>query len=220
MGSIDHKGNVVNFHKATQECVVTDKPLIPGQQPNALFDEYVTWLAAIEEKLLEHVIDNRNIYKKLAGDITEPNRQKAIELLRTRFKSPLHEQGGNQKVSFKAKLYQKRYKQKAERKEFACALDEELAASHNVQRTDIPVFEANGQLVPLEERVLRPDDVVSLQSRLFVLDDSTAVKKSFTLTRHLGSVVILRKGLHDYTKLLEMQRWRKVSALRTGVNKW
>eukprot|EP01134_Creolimax_fragrantissima_P001683 CFRG1683T1 len=198
IGLQDYMMKSIKPYYASQEIVLGDKPLIPGGQSNAVYEDYMKWVEKIEEKLIDHVTDNRTSYGFITQDILETNRDAVRAIIKERFiSSVVSTKRGEKHIRFKAKLYVKEKKlgnQPSSTKKHACMLDEEVARTTGLVRNDVPVYEANGRLVPLEDRILNSDDVVCMQSRFFVTNTSSEEKRRFTLVHQLGSIVILRRA--------------------------
>jgi hypothetical protein len=197
-------GNVDSFQEAEQSLTVTNRKF-EARGINPLIQGYFDWIAAIENKLIDHVADNLDAYPTLKSkfaSLAESNGSELKAVIASSLvksiipsKVPVGETRNYNPDEKLLQLRQKLYVRASPDRLANARPRTELDASalkEGFVRRHIPLYNANGQEIPVEQSDLRNFDIVSAQITLNGNLYDAGSRIGFGLRKNIRSVVFLR----------------------------
>jgi len=199
-------GTIDEPKDAEQQFTISNRAL-SGEGLNTLTDNYFAWLSGIEGKLIDHILANLDSYpalKKKYGNLLSGDQKIARELLASGISKstraskapeegkPIRNYIAEEKLmSLKQKLYVKALPDRLQNARPRTEIDGE-ALKQGLVRRHIPLFNANGQEINVNESALKNFDIVSTQLTLNGTLYDIGSNVGFGLRKNIRSIVYLR----------------------------
>lgn len=175
---------------------VTDESLDEDGGKNKNMGRYIAWINRVQERFVEHLVENRDKYSLLAqefADIDDMTKGELKDRLMEMSHAPTRDKDDFTFVSAKAKLFLARSSR--EPLVYHAEMDREVWSEYGGVRNDIPVYGMDHERIPLDATKLYRNDVVGLEMRMRPLMWRPADGNlSISLVRDLKSVVVLERA--------------------------
>jgi len=188
-----------NAAEAVQEVSVNAAGLTPGQDANDEFHKYIQWLGSIHERLTAHVADNLDSYPRLKAKfkmhqgrpefLKEMIHSSSTKVIKQKKDESGDDIPNTEFIVAKHKMF---YAPKNERVNYvpACHWDRDLFEQQGLVRRDMPVFDHEGNPIPLEKMGFKKSDVISMRVQV----EPSMYELHFGLRLSLQMAVLLRRG--------------------------